>query len=472
MNARLQHQPGDFIGPGQQQYQVLERLAVGGMGTVYKVENTLTGNAYAVKECDLLDSPESRGLSRADALDVFLSEGRQVERLSHPGIPKGFLLAHENASLTACCHCGAMLPPTATHCPQQPLDKPETHRLQKIDRRLYLFMDFIDGEEAVSATAGMPKPLSAKDLNRLCRWMIDVAEALAFLHQHQLIHRDVKPENIKITHQRAYLLDFGLIAASPESSKTRSLSEPTAFYGSDGYAPPEQVQGHPRAASDSFALAMTFLSLATGEDPSIPASAKRLLNEAPQSLVPHLSMDLATLLTSAREARPQHRPTMDQWVSALRQALEPLPSIPCPSHTKPLRNSSASVRPVKLPQQLRSPSTASPLLRSGKPFSFDRVPWRWFRSAKLWAFVAVVLLVAILFPSKDIQTFKAVALPGATIYSSMEDLRSGITLKEGDLLLLAHVPGGEDGNWLRVYRLNGKRQKGYLLRTKVFRSRP
>ena len=487
MNARLQHAIDDFIGPGQQQYRVLEKLVSGGMGTVYRVENMLTGNIYAVKECDVLDDPDGRELSRAQALEVFLTEGREVERLQHPNIPRGFLLAHEDLHYKVCGQCGMVLPEEAVVCPQKPLDGGPEHPLQEIRRRLYLFMDFIDGVDAVVASRHMPKPLSAENLETVKRWLVQACEALAFLHGRGLIHRDVKPENLRITKERAYLLDFGLVAEEPESSKTRRLNLPTAFHGTKGYAPGEQVYGHPRRASDSFALAMTFFSLATGEDPSHDEVQKRFCEKDPRDLVPGISEALAECLEKARGVRSEIRPTMDEWIEVLSQTTTMPVYVGSRSETRRLRPGTSPVRRGRAAQKLR-PGAEKASWGKGKqgklrPGGSESGGWRRslpsFRVSK-WIFphagkVLLVLVLVILsiwlWPRNSHLTFQAEALPGATIYKDIADLRQGRILKGGEVLKVRHAENGHEGNWLMVISVDGKRATGYLLRSKVFRGR-
>lgn len=472
MSARLQHQIGDFIGPGQQQYKVLKRLASGGMGTVYKVENTLTGNIYAVKECDVLDDLSGKDLTRAQALDVFLAEGREVERLSHEGIPKGFLLAHDGVNHKGCMNCGTLLPPEALICPHQPMDQEASHQLQAIQRRLYLFMEFIDGPDAAKASAQMAKPLGREDLETVTGWIVQVAETLGFLHSKGLIHRDVKPENIKIAKERTYLLDFGLVAEAPKDNKTRRLDAPTAFHGTKGYAAPEQVQGHPRAATDSFALAMTFLAIATGEDPGQSETALLFLERDPAELAPEISASVAAVLRQALQKNPHARPTMAAWVTALSEQSTAAVHFPTPLQTKPLRAPAKSFRRPKVPSMLRPGSTPKPLKPKAGNWPKLLALGLNLRYAKWGAFALLVLITLwMLIPGQTSRSFQAEALPGAVIYKSMVDLRDGRMLQGGEQLKVRHVVGAEEGNWVQVLSLNGKKSNGYLLRSKVFRSR-
>ena len=470
MSIRLQHATGDFIGPGQQQYKVLETLGSGGMGTVYKVENVLTGNIYAVKECDLLDDPNGREMTRTAALNVFLAEGREVERLQHPGIPRGFLLADENVRLNVCCGCGTVLDRGDSVCPNSGFGDVELHKPQAVDRRLYLFMAFVDGKDAAEAVENKRKPLEGEDLRHLLEHLEQIAETLEFLHARALIHRDVKPENIRMTAQRAYLLDFGLVAEEPPSKKTRRLDMATAFHGTEGYAAPEQVMGRPRCASDSFGFAMTLLNLVTGDDPSKPEVAQRFREEAPSLLAPGLDDSLAECIRRALSQRPESRPSMSEWRAVLRgKSTGPVAMIER-AQTRHLRMPGAKVHQAAPPPPLR------PGPRPGKSGSGPARQMAWPRLGRHWIKVLggiglVVLSIAVFFPGKPSEAFQVEALPGATIYQRMDDLREGRVLSGGETVKVRHDDEGQAGNWLRVISVNGKRTNGYLLRSKVVRSR-
>lgn len=484
MTARLTHTIGDYIGPGQKQYCVLDKLVSGGMGTVYRVENRLTGNIYAVKECDVLDDLTGRDLSRSQALEVFLSEGREIERLQHANIPRGFLLAHDGLGLKACSQCGMLLPKEAIHCPQEPADRLGSHPLQEIERRLYLFMDYIEGADALGASRHMPKPLQGEHLEKVKAWLRQAADALAFLHSKGLIHRDIKPENLRIHGDKAFVLDFGLVAEEPDTTKTRRLHSPTAFHGTKGYAAPEQVYGHPRRASDVFAFAMTFLHLATGEDPSHEEIAKKFCEKDPRELIPGLSENMADRLERSRQTRPESRPMMQDWVDAL-TPFSSAPAMTSASQTKPLRPAKTVGKKIKSHQRLRPGGHAGKgkggVWQRLRPGNQGRVSGNtrseasklgsFFKAhiGKLAITLTLVVLTLWLWPSQKHLSFQAEAMPGAVIYKNTDDLRQGRVLEGGEILKVRHAVKGHEGNWLMVLSVEGRRTSGYMLRSKVFR---
>lgn len=97
---------------------------------------------------------------------------------------------------------------------------------------------------------------------------IGILEILAFIHQHQVIHRDIKPSNIirRKQDRKLVLIDFGAVKQiqPPVGPETES---PTVAIGTRGYAPPEQLAGHPRPASDIYAVGMICIQALTGIQP-------------------------------------------------------------------------------------------------------------------------------------------------------------------------------------------------------------
>ncbi len=207
-------------------YHVLGRVGQGGMGTVYRAEDTQLGNRLvAVKEMS------ARGLSPEEILELtegFQREALLLAQLNHPNLPRIYEQFSEGD-------------------------------------HWYLVMDFIEGEtleERLAKTPGGRLPVQ-----EVIELGIQLATVLGYLHTRQppIIFRDLKPANIMLTSDgRLYLIDFG-IARFFKPGQTKD----TAPFGSSGYAAPEQygkAQTTPQA--DIYSLGATLHHLLSGTDPS------------------------------------------------------------------------------------------------------------------------------------------------------------------------------------------------------------
>ena len=469
MTARLSHRPGDYIA-GKDQYKVLEKIKSGGMGTVYKVEKVLTGNLYAVKECDILDDPRQHSLPREEAVRIFVREGRLLESLKHPGIPLGFLLADNDADLLLCLQCGNPVPAkmaTCGLCNHAPSSI--YYRPQHIAARYYLFMEYIEGTDA-GETVGLPsQPLAGEDLRLCLSWMGQLASILAFLHGRDLVHRDVKPENLRIATQdgRLYLLDYGLLVLDGvDADNPDAQGNLTENLGSEGFAPPEQAEGAATAASDIHAMAMTFLNLATGLDPANPLDRRKLTATAPAQLVPELDARLARLVADSLAANPGHRPDADQWrvavedlFSANNQA-SPASATAAPVMARPATPAGSVPRPVPAGPSMTPPRAG---YQSQAPAKQTRVPLKWLLAA-----LAVAAALGWFFNPGIGQRHQVVGKPGAVIYANPAKGAVLRTLAGGELLEVTEADQGRaEGNWLRVLAVDKTTLQGYVNRAQV-----
>ena len=171
-----------------------------------------------------------------------------------------------------------------------------------------LVMELVPGrglDEVFAERRSDPSAVPTVEVVRLCR---DVARALAVAHDAGLVHRDVKPSNVRVTPEgRAVLLDFGLARAQGEET----LSQTGAFLGTPQYAAPEQISGQGGdvgAAADVYALGVTLYQGVTGHAPFEGASSEelfhRVLTQAPQrprALGGDIPRDLETVLLTALE---------------------------------------------------------------------------------------------------------------------------------------------------------------------------
>jgi serine/threonine protein kinase len=214
-------QPGEQVGP----YEILEPLARGGMGEVYRARDTRLRREVALK---MLPDASAHD---ADSLRRFDRETHAVAALNHPNI----LAIHDTGSFRA-------VP--------------------------YAVTELLQGETlAERLRTGPLHPQKALDL------AIQIAEGLGAAHAGGVVHRDIKPENIFLTNDgRAKILDFG-IARIEQPVRTPGISGSTArrgtssvfLVGTAGYMSPEQVRGKPiDSRSDIFSFGATFYEMLAG----------------------------------------------------------------------------------------------------------------------------------------------------------------------------------------------------------------
>ncbi len=203
-------------------YRIVEAIAAGSMGAVYRAEDMrIGGRPRALKE--LLQN-SGTPQERAEAETWFRREGDTLMSLQHPAIP-------------------------------------QIHDTFSEGMRHYLVMDLVDGrslEQVIleEGTPGLPE-------QQVVGWADQVLEVLSYLHGRTdpLIFRDLKPANLMLTTQgQVRLIDFGIARVFTQQALGTAIGTP-------GYAPPEQYQGLAEPASDLYALGATMHHLLTGRDP-------------------------------------------------------------------------------------------------------------------------------------------------------------------------------------------------------------
>jgi serine/threonine-protein kinase len=177
------------------------------------------------------------------------------------------------------------------------------------DGRLYYVMEYLEGESLRDMLKREPQ-LSVDDALKITR---EVGEALQYAHDHGIVHRDVKPENIIIADGRAHVVDFGLARAISAADAERLTASGLAV-GTPHYMAPEQGAGERNVGplADQYALACVLYEMLTGEPPftgpSAAAIALRHVSETPVKL----------------QVRRQHTP--QPLDAAVMRALEKVPT--------------------------------------------------------------------------------------------------------------------------------------------------
>jgi len=289
-----------MIGQTLGHYRILEKVAAGGMGVVYRARDEQLDRDVAVKVLP------SGTLSDDTARRHFRKEAMALAKLNHPNIETVYEFGTQ-------------------------------------DGMDFLVMEYVPGKTLADRLTGGTLP--EKEVVALG---LQIAAALEEAHERGIVHRDLKPANIAITAKgRAKILDFGLakLLRPVEEGTTDTLTDSRAAAGTLPYMPPEQLRGEPvDARTDIYTIGAVLYEMATDRRAFREEQTSRLIDAIlhqppvpPRALNPRLSTELEAIILKCLDKDPDRRYQSAtellvdlRRLSPLSSSMNTMPSLPSP----------------------------------------------------------------------------------------------------------------------------------------------
>src|SRR5216684_1503822 len=251
--------PDSLLGVVAGRFLIKGRLGTGGMGEVYRAEDTKLKRQVALKR--MASHLRGQPLYR----ERFLQEAERASRVSDP-------------------HVAAL------------------HDVFEENGEIFLVMEYVEG---LDLRKNLQRPVTLKQVMDIA---VQCAQALVAAHEHGIVHCDIKPENIMLTSTgQVKILDFGVAKHLPRSDQSSTVDRAGTFAGTPAYMSPEVLlEQAPDGRADVFSLGVVFYEVLTGQHPfmasSFVATTDRIRRETPASVRifnPSVSEDLETLVNKA-----------------------------------------------------------------------------------------------------------------------------------------------------------------------------